>query len=114
MRADETGRRAAFIPAARQELPAHFSKSLYNIPCIAHSRRFNAKELAVSQNHSEETLSEPLRKEIFLALVEAQDHDPSMSIKESWKLISDKFGITVNQLRTIEREGIDQQWPPLG
>ncbi len=68
----------------------------------------------MTQHQSEENLSEPLRKEIFLALVEAQDHDPNLSIKDSWKLVSDKFGISVNQLRAIEREGIDQQWPPLG
>ena len=68
----------------------------------------------MTQHKSEESLSEPLRKEIFLALVDAQDHHPDLSVKESWKLITEKFGISEMQLRKIEREGIDQQWPPLG
>ena len=66
----------------------------------------------MTQHQSEENLSEPLRKEIFLALVEAQDHE--MSVEQSRKHITEKFGISVHQLRTIEREGIEQQWPPLG
>ena len=61
------------------------------------------------QHKSEENLSEPLRKEIFLALVEAQDHHPDLSVKDSWKMITDKFGITVNQLRTIERDRLVEQ-----
>jgi hypothetical protein len=56
-------------------------------------------------------LPESVRKEIFLALVEAQDHE--MSVAQSRKLIAEKFGVSDIQLRQIEREGLDKEWPPL-
>jgi hypothetical protein len=58
-----------------------------------------------------EPLPEPQRKEIFLALVEAQDHD--MTVPQSRKLVRDRFGLSESQLLQIEREGMDNQWPPL-
>ncbi len=51
------------------------------------------------------------RKEIFLALVEAQDD--AMTVSESRKTVTQQFGITEKQLRQIEEEGIDKEWPPL-
>jgi hypothetical protein len=59
----------------------------------------------------EEPLSEERRKEIFLALVDAQDHE--MGVSQSRKLVAEQFGVTEGQIRQIEREGLDQQWPPL-
>ena len=56
-------------------------------------------------------LTEDRRKEIFLALVEAQDQP--MSVAQSRSAISERFGITDTLIRDIEREGLDQQWPPL-
>jgi hypothetical protein len=56
-------------------------------------------------------LTEPRRKEIFQALVDAQDE--AMSVSASRKVITERFGINESQLRQIEREGIDAQWPPL-
>ena len=58
-----------------------------------------------------EALSDDRRKEIFLALVDAQDHD--MSVAESRKLIAQRFAVTDAQLLSIEREGMEKQWPPL-
>jgi hypothetical protein len=43
--------------------------------------------------------------------VEAQDHE--MSVAQSRKLIAEKFGVSDIQLRQIEREGLDKEWPPL-
>ena len=54
---------------------------------------------------------EARRKEIFLALVDAQDHE--MSVVQSRKLIAERFGVSESLICKIEREGIDQQWPPL-
>jgi hypothetical protein len=54
---------------------------------------------------------ESRRKEIFLALVDAQDHE--MSVVQSRKLVAERFGVSESQICKIEREGIDQQWPPL-
>ena len=56
-------------------------------------------------------LPEPRRKEIFLALVEAQDR--KMSPAESKKLVAGRFGVSEGQVRKIEREGLDNDWPPL-
>ena len=56
-------------------------------------------------------LSEAYRKEIFEALVDAQDHE--MTVAQSLKLVAERFGVTEGQVRQIEREGLDNNWPPL-
>jgi hypothetical protein len=56
-------------------------------------------------------LPEPRRKEIFLALVEAQDNE--MSPAESRTVVAERFGVSEGQVRKIEREGLDNDWPPL-
>jgi hypothetical protein len=56
-------------------------------------------------------LPEPVRKEIFSALVEAQDQE--MPVIESRREIARRFGISDEELRAIEREGLDNDWPPL-
>jgi hypothetical protein len=58
-----------------------------------------------------EQLSEERKKEIFAALVDAQDHD--MGVPQSRKLVAERFGLSEADIRQIEREGVDQQWPPL-
>jgi len=52
------------------------------------------------------------RREIFSALVAAQDQG-TMTVSESRKHIIDQFGISDVQLRQIEEEGLDKEWPPL-
>jgi hypothetical protein len=59
----------------------------------------------------EESLPEERRKEIFFALVDAQDHE--MGVAQSRKLVAERFGVSESQIRQIEHEGLDQQWPPL-
>jgi hypothetical protein len=59
----------------------------------------------------ETPMPEDRRKEIFLALVDAQDHD--MTVAQSRKVISERFGITEAQVRRIEQEGLAHGWPPL-
>ena len=58
----------------------------------------------------EHNLSEPVRKEIFSALVQAQDQE--MPVAESRREIARRFGISDDVLRAIEREGLDSDWPP--
>ena len=65
----------------------------------------------MSQHETEERIPEERRMEIFLALVDAQDHD--MSVAQSRKVIAEKFGLSEIHVRDIEREGLDKQWPPL-
>jgi hypothetical protein len=57
-------------------------------------------------------LPEERRKEIFQALVDAQDlHE--FTVPQSRQLIAQRFGISEEQVRRIEREGMDRLWPPL-
>ncbi len=51
------------------------------------------------------------RQEIFHTLVLTQDVVPNVS--RSRQIVSDKFEISESQLREIENEGIDNEWPPL-
>ncbi len=48
---------------------------------------------------------------VFLALVEAQDGE--MTVPQSRKTTAERFGLTEQQIRRIEREGLDENWPPL-
>lgn len=59
----------------------------------------------------EEFPPEPMRKEIFLALVEAQDQ--RLSVRKSRKVVAERFNISLGQLKQIEDEGLDHEWPPL-
>jgi hypothetical protein len=52
------------------------------------------------------------RREIFATLVAAQDQG-TMTVSASRKQIMDQFEITDAQLRQIEEEGLDKEWPPL-
>jgi hypothetical protein len=62
-------------------------------------------------DNDSEQLSEDRRKEIFLAVVDAQDHD--MDVAQSRRVVVQRFGVSESQVRQIEREGMDRQWPPL-
>jgi hypothetical protein len=37
-----------------------------------------------------------------------------MTVALSRKAVADRFGVTEQQVRQIEREGLDGNWPPLG
>lgn len=52
------------------------------------------------------------RREIFSSLVATQDQG-LMSVSESRKHVIDQFKISDIQLRQIEEEGLDKEWPPL-
>jgi len=60
---------------------------------------------------SEAHVSEERRREIFMALVEAQDQE--MPVAQSREAIAERFGISAETLQQIEREGLDNDWPPL-
>jgi hypothetical protein len=66
---------------------------------------------SMTPNRTDERPTEERRKEIFLALVEAQDQ--AMDVAQSRKLVSERFGIIESQVQQIEREGLDHNWPPL-
>jgi hypothetical protein len=60
---------------------------------------------------TEEAPPEALRKEIFMALVEAQDRN--VGVARSRQLVAEQFGLSESQVRMIEEEGLDHEWPPL-
>lgn len=51
------------------------------------------------------------RQEIFHALVTTQD--VVLNVRKSYEVITERFEITEAQLRQIEDEGLDNEWPPL-
>jgi DNA-directed RNA polymerase sigma subunit (sigma70/sigma32) len=64
----------------------------------------------ISQDSAND-LSEDRRREIFLALVDAQDRE--MTVPQSRQEVASRFGLNEEQVRKIEREGLDNHWPPL-
>jgi hypothetical protein len=56
-------------------------------------------------------LTQQQKQEIFHALVTTQD--VVNNVRKSYQLLTEKFEITEAQLRQIEDEGIDKEWPPL-
>jgi hypothetical protein len=66
----------------------------------------------MAEDTTDQQLSETRRKEIFFALVDAQDHN--IGVAHSRELMVERFGVSNSQVREIEREGMDNQWPPLG
>jgi hypothetical protein len=62
-------------------------------------------------HESEKHLTQEQRMELFRALVEAQDGE--MPVAQSRRTIAERFGVSEAQVRAIEREGLDGDWPPL-
>jgi hypothetical protein len=62
-------------------------------------------------NDHPEPFSKSRRKEIFRALVDAQDRQ--VGVLQSRAIITKRFGVDTRQLKSIEQEGIDNDWPPL-
>ena len=52
------------------------------------------------------------RKDIFKALVETQDLGV-MPVPESIRHVAQQFEVTESQVRQIQEEGIEKEWPPL-
>ncbi len=51
------------------------------------------------------------KKEIFLNLVETQDS--VHSVRKSYDAVTEKYDISEDQLKEIEEEGLENEWPPL-
>jgi hypothetical protein len=62
-----------------------------------------------AQRPNDEDLAEDRRREIYLALAEAQDvHE--FNVAQSRQLIASRFGISESRLRQIEAEGRERLW----
>ena len=73
--------------------------------------RGRVEEGVMAKDKADKPLSLEERKAIFLALVEAQDGE--MGVVKSRKAIAERFAISDRQVRRIEQEGLDGEWPPL-
>ncbi|MCE9534444.1 MAG: hypothetical protein K8T89_25475 [Planctomycetes bacterium] len=59
----------------------------------------------------ESNLTIERRQEIFLALVKAQDS--KVPVRESRTNAAKAFGLDVEEVKKIEKEGLEKEWPPL-
>lgn len=59
-----------------------------------------------------ETITVDRRRAAFRALVE--DQDAGVSVAASRTDVARRFALTEDEVRAIEQEGIEAQWPPLG
>jgi hypothetical protein len=66
----------------------------------------------MAEHVADKSLSLEQRMEVFLALVEAQDGN--MSVRQSRTATAERFGLSEQQVRRVEQEGLDGEWPPLG
>jgi hypothetical protein len=58
------------------------------------------------------TIPEDRRREVFKALVEAQDG--GLSVAASREKVAADEGISEKDVVAIEKEGLQKEWPPLG
>ncbi|WP_238389429.1 hypothetical protein [Urbifossiella limnaea] len=57
-------------------------------------------------------LTEVQRRELFAALVAAQDE--GLGVKKSRQAVAARFGVDAETVVEVEDEGLDKEWPPLG
>jgi hypothetical protein len=56
-------------------------------------------------------LSTEEKKEIFSHLVATQD--AVANVRKSYEMVTEQFSISEEQLKAIEDEGVENEWPPL-
>ncbi len=56
-------------------------------------------------------LSTEEKKEIFSHLVATQDE--VHNVRKSYEMVTDHFDISEEQLKAIQEEGLEHEWPPL-
>jgi hypothetical protein len=66
---------------------------------------------AMSRQEADTPLPQERRRDIFRALVEAQDGE--LTVAQSRQAVAERYGLSQEQLRRVEREGLDGHWPPL-
>ena len=59
-----------------------------------------------------EDLPEPRRRELFAALVAAQDS--GLAVRASREAVVARYGVDYETVCEVEEEGLDKAWPPLG
>jgi hypothetical protein len=79
-------------------------------PILTDDRGPDDEETALTDATTDTAPADP-RREVFAALVAAQDR--GMAVGPSREYVAKLFGLTPEEVREVEREGLDQQWPPL-
>lgn len=67
--------------------------------------------MATDNQHPATGLTVDARRAIFRAIVEAQD--AGSSVADSRAAAGRRFGVTEDQIRAVEWEGVKHDWPPL-
>jgi hypothetical protein len=62
--------------------------------------------------HEHEELAEERRREIFRALIEADDLS-DMTPAQARRLVARRYHVSEDRVRAVEREGTERLWPPL-
>jgi hypothetical protein len=75
------------------------------------SRTYRRQGTSMLTADDGQMISDEQRRAIFLALVETQDG--GTPVAASRDAVAERFRVTERQVRAIEREGIDGNWPPL-
>jgi hypothetical protein len=65
----------------------------------------------MTRHNPAETMSEDRRRDIFRALVEAQDR--GLTVQQSREHVAQHYRVSVRDVVAIEQEGGDNGWPPL-
>jgi hypothetical protein len=65
----------------------------------------------IDQDTAVRQLGEEERREIFAAVVRSQDKGMDWHLSRHAAAV--RFGVSPDQVRLIEAEGIEQEWPPL-
>ncbi|HEX4610516.1 MAG TPA: hypothetical protein VH092_20170 [Urbifossiella sp.] len=60
----------------------------------------------------EDSLDEPRRRELFVALVAAQDE--GLGVRASRETIATRFSVDAEVVVEVEEEGLNRRWPPFG
>lgn len=67
--------------------------------------------LLLAESASPKKLTLDQRRRVFRELVTAQD--AQVGVTASRQQVMTEFGLEEDQLKAIEEEGIDKEWPPL-
>lgn len=62
--------------------------------------------------HEVAELTEQRRRELFLALVAAQDG--GLGVRDSREAVARQFEVDAETVAEVEDEGLDKGWPPFG
>ena len=71
----------------------------------------DGNEDSADEQQPADTLTVERRRAIFRAIVETQDG--GTNVADSRLAVAEKFAVSETQVKSIEREGLENQWPPL-